>query len=251
MGNRLGAAIRRSAVAGMVASAISAGVASAALLDRGSALIYDDVLDITWTRNANLAGRAGFDWAGAHAWAANLVYAGYDDWRLPYASVSGDAGPLGPVVPCEIYSEVACLDNEMGYMYYYNLAGRLLHDKTGNQTAVGGQQLRNIRHVYWTDTPLASFGSWFFSFEHGGQNVGPANANEWSAWAVRPGDSRYVPEPSSAILIGAGMLVLMWTCSARRSASSRTRHVGSRPPPADHYACVVSPGHADCQHVMP
>ncbi|MEO8627355.1 MAG: hypothetical protein ABI612_04545, partial [Betaproteobacteria bacterium] len=167
------------------------------------------------TRNASLAGSAGLNWADAHAWAANLAYAGYDDWRLPYASVSGGAGPLGMDVRCDLYSEVACLDNEMGYMYYYNLAGRLLQDKTGNQTAVGRQHIIGIHRIYWTDSPFVPFGSWFFSFESGGQNVGNANFSEWSAWAVRPGDSAYVPEPSTALPIGIAMLALMCTNRGR------------------------------------
>ena len=41
---------------------------SAALYDRGNGLIYDDVLDITWTQNANIN---GVDiWANHVAWVA-------------------------------------------------------------------------------------------------------------------------------------------------------------------------------------
>jgi hypothetical protein len=252
MENRLGAAIRRSTMTCMVVGAVSASIASATLLDRGPALVYDDVLDITWTRNANLAGSAELTLVRAHAWAANLVYAGYDDWRLPYASVSSSGGtPLAGSVPCELYSEVACLDNEMGYMYYYNLAGRLLEDKTGNQTAVGGQELIGIHGAaYWTDSAFPPFGNWFFSFEHGGQNVGDLNS-EWSAWAVRPGDSAYVPEPSSVLLTGAGMLALVCTRRAFRRACDAKHRVGLQSLSRYDYACGVTPPHADGEQVMP
>jgi hypothetical protein len=61
---------------------------NAALFDRGSGLIYDDVLDITWTQNANIN---GFDtWDNQIAWVADLsLYDSvrnvtWDDWRLPY-----------------------------------------------------------------------------------------------------------------------------------------------------------------------
>jgi len=93
MGNRFAIAAKRSAMACMVAALGFAGSASATLLDRGPDLVYDDVLSITWTRNANLPGSSGLTWDQAHTWAANLVFAGFDDWRLPYASVSAGVGP--------------------------------------------------------------------------------------------------------------------------------------------------------------
>ncbi len=97
--------------------------AQAALIDRGGGLLYDDVLNITWLRDANYAAtelsdarrdtiiatvnstnpswlgghtltETDFDkfdgaytgrmtWWGAMAWADQLVVAGYTDWRLP------------------------------------------------------------------------------------------------------------------------------------------------------------------------
>ena len=61
----------------------------AELHDRGGGLIYDDVLDITWLQDTNYAMISGYDsdglmnWSGAMNWAAQLVYAGFNDWRLP------------------------------------------------------------------------------------------------------------------------------------------------------------------------
>lgn len=61
------------------------GAASAILTDRGPDLVYDTVLNITWTREA---GDGVYrTWANANAWAGALVFAGFADWRLPYASV--------------------------------------------------------------------------------------------------------------------------------------------------------------------
>jgi len=92
--------------------------ASAAWIDRGGGMIYDTVLDITWLQDWNyaateltdsrrdaiiaaagsIAGHAlsGADfeqdgtsytgrmtWWGAMAWAAELAFGGYSDWRLP------------------------------------------------------------------------------------------------------------------------------------------------------------------------
>ena len=44
-----------------------AGGAQAALIDRGSGFIYDDVQDITWAQDANINGAAS--WADQMAWA--------------------------------------------------------------------------------------------------------------------------------------------------------------------------------------
>ncbi len=80
--------------------------AQAALIDRGRGMIYDDYLDITWLQDVNYAKTSGYTainevdaayggdpviirkWGGmsftaANQWAENLIYEGYDDWRLP------------------------------------------------------------------------------------------------------------------------------------------------------------------------
>jgi hypothetical protein len=52
-------------------------------------LSIDDVLNITWLQDANYSETPGYSatavmtWAEATTWAANLVYGGYSDWRLP------------------------------------------------------------------------------------------------------------------------------------------------------------------------
>ncbi|MGJ0430089.1 hypothetical protein [Methylobacter sp.] len=73
--------------AGLLLS-LTSFIAQAALIDRGNGLLYDDVLDITWLQDANYAKTSGYDidgkmdWGRATAWADNLVYGGYSDWRL-------------------------------------------------------------------------------------------------------------------------------------------------------------------------
>jgi len=63
--------------------------ANATLWDRGNGLIYDDVQDITWLQDANYSVSSGYDddgemyWDAAVAWADQLTFAGYQDWRLP------------------------------------------------------------------------------------------------------------------------------------------------------------------------
>ncbi len=61
----------------------------AELIDRGGGLIYDSGLNITWLQDANYAKTSGYHptgemtWFEAMTWSENLVYGGYDDWRLP------------------------------------------------------------------------------------------------------------------------------------------------------------------------
>ena len=83
------------------------GVSNAELWDRGGGLIYDDVLKITWLQDANFAQTSGYDddlygydtngrmhWSHAVAWADQLTYGGYKDWRLP-TTVDGPFSDYG------------------------------------------------------------------------------------------------------------------------------------------------------------
>ena len=92
---------------------------------------------------------------------------GLSDWRLPWASVIAGAGPTTTVVNCATATEIACRDNEMGYMFYYNLGGNFGDNKTGTQTALGGQVLTGIQPVYWSGTEFDSDRAWNFNFFNG------------------------------------------------------------------------------------
>ena len=72
--------------------ALLAAPAHATLIDRGSGLIYDDVLDITWLQDAGFGGNR--NWDDAVVWADTLSFGGFDDWRLPSISVAGGL-PIG------------------------------------------------------------------------------------------------------------------------------------------------------------
>jgi hypothetical protein len=186
------------------------GSASATLLDRGPGFVYDDVLDITWTRNANLAGSSGLDWVDATAWATNLVLGGFDDWRLA----------SGNTVQCNAVPELACRSSELGYMFYHDLGGTFPSDKTGTQTALGGEQLTGIQQVYWGGPDSASVVQSVFAFD-AGVPFEAAKTNQLSAWAVRDGDVGAVPEPSSLLLIGIGVGGFL----SKRLVSKRTSSV--------------------------
>ena len=157
MNNRLLAAF----LVGILALALSAS-ARAALFDRGGGMIYDDVLNITWLQDANYALTSGSpSWNGkmqfdaAHAWAAQLVYGGYADWRLPtVAPVHGSTynrtfsydgstdyaynisypGGVSPPDPAGAYPYST--QNELAYMFYVNL-GNLAKFRTDGTTRSG------------------------------------------------------------------------------------------------------------------
>ena len=85
-----------------MAGLLGSGHAQAILVDRGSGMLYDTVLNITWLQDANHAKTSGYcntagtctdhngqslssgqmNWTQANTWANNLNYGGYNDWRL-------------------------------------------------------------------------------------------------------------------------------------------------------------------------
>lgn len=82
----------------------------AALISRlGGQAAYDDVLGITWTNNADIAGK--MSWDDANTWASNFVLGGAG-WRLPGADVNGDE----LVIICDAFTESECRDNELDYI---------------------------------------------------------------------------------------------------------------------------------------
>ena len=167
---------------------------------------YDTTLDITWVTNAALSGVG--NWTTQLAWASNLNYLGYDDWRLASMSVSTPPGtyiPTSNMVSCATATEVACRDNELGYMYYFNLDGT--GDNTGDQTA-GNVILTDIQTGYWTDTEFNSSLAWVFLFGVGNQGAGLHYGGQYG-WAVRDGDVLATPAPAAVWLFGSGLLGLI------------------------------------------
>jgi hypothetical protein len=224
--------------------AISGG-AQATLIDRGSGLIYDDALNITWLQDANYAKTSNYDADGrmnfyaAITWAANLSYydsvrnVDYSDWRLPTMIDTGAPG-------CDIAdSGTDCGYNvqtvsgstvysEMAHMYYNNLGLKgysdpapSFHSPTvqsdfgifGNGTQ-GGQNdvglIDNLQSsVYWSGLGYAPDTNlaWSFYTDDGFQGAN-RKTNGYYAWAVRPGDVAAAPSgnvPEPATLMLLGL----------------------------------------------
>ena len=251
------------------------GTAQAALYDRGGGLIYDSALNITWLQDANYAATELSDaranaiitavnaanpswlgghvmaasdfpksgslylgfmtWWGAMAWADQLVYGGFSDWRLPTVSpingstfnyswsYDGSSDYAYSIsAPGTVYAGSPA--SELAYMYYNNLLGNVPHrDTSGNLNpgwtgvvspsfvdAVTGvtKAFDNLRsYWYWSGVEYAPSPShaWGFLTQSGGQD----HFEKWSyigfAWPVRPGD---VPLPGAGLLFASALVGL-------------------------------------------
>lgn len=203
---------RRVALAILTACLAWAGTAQAALFARPGGMVYDDVLNVTWLQDWNVAGVMTFE--GANSWAANLVYGGYDDWRLPSALNADGSGPCGPAFYCN--------SSEMGHMYYANWGGIGGESLGPSANAANLALFRNLTSgAYWTGTPSAQFPdrAWIFDTDFGGQES-ILRSLQFYAVAVRPGDVLTVPEPQSILLMGLGVAALAGAVVSR----GRRRH---------------------------
>src|SRR3989338_3990294 len=153
---------------------LGSGAAQANLVDRGSGLLYDDVLNVTWLQDANYAKTSGYDadgrmnWNDANAWAASLVYGGYDGWRLASNSPVGADWNYGysPSGSTDTGYNITSPHSELAYMYYVNLGLKGYYSPSGayqsdfgifGNGTMGGQNdvglVQNLQsYVYWSGT---------------------------------------------------------------------------------------------------
>ncbi len=87
------------------------------LLDHGDGTVTELSTCLMWLKDFSL-GFSGAAWATAVDWAANFVYAGHDDWRLPMT-------PLDDAT-CEYSGSTGyhCTGSEMGHLYYVTLGNQ-------------------------------------------------------------------------------------------------------------------------------
>lgn len=179
----------------------------AELIDRGKGMIYDDVLKITWLKDANYARTSGYDsdgrmsWDEANTWVSTLTYGGYKDWRLPTLS------PINGLKFSYKFSDNGSTDvgyntvgkgSELAYMFYINLQNRGWNDTAGEVSGCKPPEycltntgvFTNLQHyVYWFNVEYARLAdrAWVFYTFDGLQNYHGKN-NEFHVWPVRTGD---------------------------------------------------------------
>ena len=101
------------------------GAAQAAFVNRGGGMIYDTTRNITWLANMNVNGL--MTWNAATAWANNLVYGGFDDWRLPTlnpadTSCSSNFNPGGGLP--KQYFGTGCTGGELSELFVTDLGNK-------------------------------------------------------------------------------------------------------------------------------
>ncbi len=192
-----------------------------------SVFLYDDVLNVTWLRNANANGL--MTWAQANTWAANLSVGVFDDWRLP---------TLGPVNGTSFnynFSNNGSSDfgyaatgtgwgtaSEMGHLFYVTLGNKgFCTPGAGGPsgcTQQAGYGLSNtgpfqnlLANLYWSGleyAPNTSY-AWGFDTVVGGQND-VVKTLSFYALAVRSGDvaPAAVPIPAALPLLLSGLAAL-------------------------------------------
>jgi hypothetical protein len=164
-------------------SFVSTGYAD--LIDRGTGMIYDTNLGITWLQDANYLQGVGYKpWAQNMSTVSALSYGGFTDWRMPSMDVNGD----GVIIDSNNATIEECRDNEFGYMYK-RLTGITGNNKTGTVTA-GSVTFYNVANFYWSSTEnISNSGeAWSFQFYNGQQIIEPKSSYK-SLWAVRDGDT--------------------------------------------------------------
>ena len=227
----------------LLASAVVTGNAQASLIDRGNGLLYDDVLNVTWLQDANYAHTSGYagadsagrmNWTTAKTWAADLVYGGYSDWRLPSNSpINGSSfnDSYAPDGSTDYGHNITSPHSELAYMYHVNLGLKSYYDTTGttqsdwgifgngtyngvDDTSYGQTNVKLVNNLqsyeYWSGSEYAPSPNlaWLFNTIGGFQGK-YYKYDQLYAWAVRPGDVAAVPVPGAFWLFGSAMVGLM------------------------------------------
>jgi hypothetical protein len=160
-------------------------------------------------------------WTEAVAWADQLNFAGYSDWRLPKT--------LLPDATCEVDQRVGygCSGSELGHLYHVEFGA------VGDSSALdsGDPDLALFINLqsdsYWSATSTTLKGgcgscdyAYKFELHHGKQDIEDV-PSDLHAIAVRDGDVSPVPLPAAVWLLLSG-LGAMGLLGRRRSPKGRS-----------------------------
>lgn len=206
-----------------VAAIATIGTAQAALLDRGDGLIYDDVLNVTWLKDANYAisnsfGVSGINadgsmnWETAQVWIAGMnstKHLGYSSWRMPATLISDPACTTG-TGGLSGY-DMNCIGSELGSLYYESLGRQGPYDQWGilhpGTEKLDTGLFANLAPLsYWTSTEVTGSAdlAYRFDFLTGGRDETWKGFSFPRVWALLDGDvsrASQVPEPKVLLLL--------------------------------------------------
>jgi hypothetical protein len=126
-------------------------------------MVYDTTLDITWLADWNYAKTSGDDadglmnWGAAKAWADNLAFGGYDDWRLPTIGQPDTSCSFNYTVDgVTAYVGTGCTARKFAHLFHYDLGPTPGTNTLSATTIANRALLSNFKSSdYWSQSEFA------------------------------------------------------------------------------------------------